>query len=120
MVERLRARREVRAIGLVGSWARGAPRAGSDVDLVVLVERGEPAGWLDGLGLEDLGTRPWGVVTERRLRAAGGRELDVGFAPPSWASTDPLDPGTARVAGDGLVPLHDPDGLLLELLDLEQ
>jgi hypothetical protein len=59
-------------------------------------------------------------VSERRLRAPSGLEHDVGFAPPSWAAADPVDPGTARVVAGGLVPLHDPGGLFLELLDLEQ
>jgi hypothetical protein len=109
----------VRAIALVGSRARGEARAGSDVDLVVLTDEPEPRGWLDGLDVEHVATRRWGVLTERRLRAPSGLELDVGFAEPAWASTDPLDPGTARVVAGGLVALHDPAGLL-ELLDLEQ
>jgi uncharacterized protein len=117
VVARLRGRPEVRAIALAGSWARAEARAGSDLDLVVLTETPDPPGWFDGLGLDDLGTRQWGILTERRLATPGGLELDVGFAPPSWAGDDP---GTARVVRDGIVALHDPDGLLLELLDLEQ
>jgi hypothetical protein len=35
----------------------------------------------------------------------------------SWASTSPVDPGSARVAADGLVALYDPDRLLGELVD---
>lgn len=40
----------------------------------------------------------------------------------SWArgaraATDPVDPGTRRVVGDGLRILHDPDGLLARLLE---
>jgi tRNA nucleotidyltransferase (CCA-adding enzyme) len=40
-----RARDDVRAAALVGSWARGAATAASDVDLVVLVD--DPAVCLD-------------------------------------------------------------------------
>jgi hypothetical protein len=44
-----------------------------------------------------------------------GFEIEFGFAAPSWASTEPLDAGTARVVRDGCLPLHDPSGAL-ELL----
>ena len=38
------ARPDVVAVGLAGSWARGAARAGSDVDLVVVAD--VPEGWI--------------------------------------------------------------------------
>jgi len=99
----------VRALGLVGSHARGAARTDSDVDLVVLADEAVD---VDALGGELIRTRRWGVLTEYRYALADGLELDVGVAPMSWASVDPLDPGTARVVRDGLRILHDPDGLL--------
>jgi uncharacterized protein len=41
--------------------------------------------------------RPWGPVTETRIRLPSGLEPELGIALPSWADTDPLDPGTRRV-----------------------
>jgi hypothetical protein len=115
-------RPDVVAVALVGSWARGAAGPGSDVDLVVLTE--SPALYVAGEEwARELGaarvvlTRRWGVLVERRLAMPGGLEVDVGFVLPSWASVDPVDAGTVRVVGDGLVPLHDPAGVLARLID---
>jgi RimJ/RimL family protein N-acetyltransferase len=104
-----RERAAVRALGLVGSRARGTARPGSDVDLVVLADAPVPLGELGGRLVD---TRPRGVLTEHRLALDEGLELDIGVAPTSWASLAPLDAGTARIARDGLRVLHDPDGLL--------
>jgi hypothetical protein len=109
------------AVALVGSWARGAAGPDSDVDLVVLTESPavylEREEWVRELGgARVVRTRRWGVLTERRL-AMPGLEVDVGFVLPSWASTDPVDAGTARVVAGGLVPLYDPQGLLARLVD---
>ena len=109
-------------MALAGSWARGEPHSGSDVDLVVLTD--DPAAyvesdaWTPDFGGELVATRRWGVLVERRLRAPDGLAIDVGFVEPSWASTDPLDPGTARVAAGGLEPVYDPQGLLAALGEL--
>ena len=54
-------------------------------------------------------------MTERRLTLESGLALDLVFGPPSWAATDPVDPGTRRVVLDGMRILHDPDRLLEDL-----
>lgn len=115
------ARDDVRAVALVGSRARGVARPDSDVDVVMLST--EPETYIDGddwirrfPGATLLATRRWGALTERRLLLGNGIEVDFGVACPSWASTQPLDPGTARVARDGLVVLHDRDGLLAQVV----
>lgn len=115
------AREDVRAVALVGSHARGMARRDSDVDVVMLST--EPDTYVDGCewierlgGATVLATRRWGALTERRLLLASGTEVDFGIANPSWASIQPLDPGTARVAREGLVALYDPDGLLAHLV----
>lgn len=115
-------RADVRAVALVGSWARGAARMDSDVDVVVLtvdaanyvnVEK-----WAHDLGaVRVVRTHKWGVLTERRLAMSSGLEVDVGVVSPSWASTAPLDEGTSQVVASGLLPLHDPEGLLRALVD---
>ena len=113
----------VRAVALVGSWARESASTDSDVDLVVLTEA--IADYVDGVAwIAELGatsvirTRPWGVLTERRLAMPSGAEVDVGFAEPSWAAADRIDAGTAHVVSSGLRVLHDPHGLLAELLEV--
>jgi len=115
------ARPDVAAVGLAGSEARGAAREDSDVDLVVLADR---PGWYLGRswaedalppGAEDVATRRWGVLLERRFRLSGGLEVDGGIAPTTWASV-PVDEGTRRVVADGFLVLHDPAGLLGDLV----
>lgn len=113
--------RDIAALGLVGSWARGAERMSSDVDLVVLTASPDAyvrsAGWLGDFGNPPvIRTQGWGVVTERRIRLESGLEVEFGFATPAWAAVDPVDPGTRRVVGDGMRPLHDPGGRLARLI----
>jgi hypothetical protein len=61
-------------------------------------------------------TQEWGPLTERRTRVASGLEIEFGFAPPSWAETDPVDPGTAGVVSDGCTPILDRGELLQKLI----
>ncbi len=109
----------IRAIALVGSWARGVARADSDVDLLVLATDVEvlldDRAWFGRFGLGLVGARDFGAIQERRIRRASGLEVEIGIGDPSWASTDPLDEGTRRVASDGLRIVADPDGLLARL-----
>lgn len=111
-----RARPDVVALALVGSHARDAARPDSDVDLVVLCR--DPAAlladrsWARRFGPVARETvEDWGAVTSLRVAYDGGPEVEYGLARPSWAAL-PLDPGTRRVAADGLRALHDPAGLL--------
>ena len=113
---------DCRGIAVVGSFARGAPRTGSDLDLVLLCERPERFGpWLATVPAlapaRFLHRRAWGPVTELRLRRRSGLHVDVGIAPLSWATSDPLDLGTARVLRDGVRIVHDPDRLLAVAAD---
>jgi hypothetical protein len=110
----------VQAVALVGSYAAGRARPDSDVDLVVLLDDprrllGERA-WLEEFGVvAATAVEDWGAVTSLRVHYAGGLEVEWGLAGVSWAGVGPVDPGTARVVRDGLVPLHDPGGLLARL-----
>ncbi|HEY1315646.1 MAG TPA: nucleotidyltransferase domain-containing protein [Gaiella sp.] len=115
------AREDIVAVALVGSWARGAERPESDVDLVVLtddppayVERDD---WVEALapGSEGVRTADWGALVERRIRLPSGLEVEVGIGRPSWAAASPVDPGTRRVVHDGMKALYDPRGLLAAL-----
>jgi uncharacterized protein len=113
----------VHAIALVGSCARGTPGPDSDVDLVILstepddlLGRGD---WFTHFGSVTLvGQRQFGDVTERRLRRGDGVDIEIGLAPLSWADTNPVDVGTARVVREGFSIVFDPHGTLAGLADV--
>jgi hypothetical protein len=117
----VRGRPDVRAVALVGSWANGTAHEGSDVDVVMLSDSPERYVLRDDWPAEVGGVRIvrtvcWGGATERRFALPSGLEVELDVGPPTWASTDPLDPGTRRVVSDGMRVLHDPDGLLARLI----
>ncbi|MFC9284556.1 nucleotidyltransferase domain-containing protein [Streptomyces collinus] len=106
---------------LVGSCARNAARPDSDIDIVLLTTDESryllEDVWVVELGLgEVIRTRSWGPITERRCSTACGLEVELGVGSPAWAKTDPVDPGTHRVVTDGARVLHDPAGILGDLL----
>ena len=117
---------DILAVALVGSYARGQARADSDVDLVALTS--DPARyrrqaqWVADLRLEHVGLQvassadeDYGPLWSRRLVLRSGLEVEVGFAAPRWAATEPLDAGTERVVRDGMRVLLDPSGILHQL-----
>ncbi|MFF0170323.1 nucleotidyltransferase domain-containing protein [Streptomyces prasinus] len=116
-----RGREDIVGLLLVGSCARNAARPDSDIDIVLLTTdesryllgdawAGEP-----GLG-ELIRTQSWGPITERRGSTASGLEVELCIGSPTWAKTDPVDRGTHRVVTDGARVLHDPAGILADLL----
>jgi hypothetical protein len=101
----------VRAVALVGSYARSAERMGSDVDIVILTDEPDglaDAGWFQVLrpGARLIRSMEWGPVRERRMRLRSGLHVELGFAPLSWAHV-PLDGGTRRVLHDGCRIIYD-------------
>ncbi|MEV7755774.1 nucleotidyltransferase domain-containing protein [Streptomyces griseofuscus] len=127
-------REDIAGLLLVGSYARGAARPDSDVDVVLLTadpapyltgtdesDAAEPGGtwtgWAGELGLgRPVRTRAWGPITERRYTLAPGLEVEFGIGGPGWARTDPVDPGTRRVVAEGACTLYDPRRVLAELV----
>ncbi|MGQ0745116.1 MAG: aminoglycoside 6-adenylyltransferase [Acidimicrobiales bacterium] len=113
-------RPDVRAVAVVGSWARQVASTDSDLDVVVLTDRAahylDVDDWIESaVGEPAIVTRrmAWGpLLSERRVLLRSGLEVEFGFAPLSWASTRPVDPGTAVVVRDALWPLVDLDGVL--------
>jgi predicted nucleotidyltransferase len=115
--------RDIVGVAVVGSWARGAARMDSDIDLVILTTEKEryviADDWVEpalALDAEVVRRQEWGPVTERRVRLQSGLEVEFGFTAPSWAATAPVDPGTARVISDGCVPLVDHGGYFHQLI----
>ncbi len=94
----------------------------SDVDIGLLTTKKElylgDESWVRELGgLRIVRTQECAPTTERWLIPPSEPEVEVGVAPPSWAATDPVDPGTRNVAGDGMSILYDPRGLLEQLAE---
>jgi uncharacterized protein len=115
---------DVHAVAIVGSWARHEPRLDSDLDLVVLTtQKHTYLGSDDWIATAVDQNAPvvrhmeWGpLLTECRVRLESGFEIEFGFAPQEWASTDPVDPGTASVVKHGCEALYDPNRIVSGLL----
>jgi hypothetical protein len=113
---------EIRGLAVVGSWARGEATMSSDIDLVVVTDDVEAftakTDWIRSATAQHgliVRSKAWGPVNERRVELVSGLLIEYGFAPTSWASTDPLDPGTAEVVAHGFRILYDPDETLRRL-----
>jgi uncharacterized protein len=120
-------RADIRGVALIGSRATWKSRAHSDIDLVLLTT--DPGGfrsdlsWVGAIDWLDLATadlrwsdEDYGVVWSRRISLGPGLEVELSFAPLSWASTAPLDAGTRRVVADGCRILYDPAGFFDRLV----
>jgi len=110
------ARPDLEAVALLGSYAQGRARAGSDIDLLLLTEDMLPylddPRWVGAFGEVDRSQREeWGAVTSLRVWYRDGREVEFGFAHPDWARVPP-DPGTSRAVASGLRVLIDRTGQL--------
>jgi predicted nucleotidyltransferase len=106
----------IRAVALVGSHARGAALATSDVDLVLLVQQPqqylEHRDWTERFGaVRQQRVEPYGKVTSLRVWYAGGLEVEYGLTDTRWAAL-PLDAGTERVISDGLQVILEHEPLL--------
>ena len=120
------ARPDLKALALVGSWARNAARPDSDIDLLVLAD--DPSvyrakrDWLAPAlpqPFRVLSERvvDYGVVWSCHALLAPDAELELGFGPLAWAKTDPIDAGTLGVVRGGFRIVVDKDGRLQRLTD---
>jgi predicted nucleotidyltransferase len=107
---------DIKGVLLVGSYARGAARTDSDVDLVILTVR--PERYLDSTSFPDnfgpvskWEMEDWGRVTSLRVWYQNGLEVEYGIALPDWAS-QPLGSGTLQVISNGMQIVFDRDGSL--------
>jgi uncharacterized protein len=126
VVEWAKTQPTIHAIAVVGSYARGAARKDSDIDLVLLTT--DPQAfradltWVQAIDWSTVDIRPqswqdedYGLLWSRRLWLQQGGEVEFGFAPLSWANVSPVDSGTSRVIADGCRILYDPEKLLSRL-----
>jgi hypothetical protein len=122
------ARDDIRAMALAGSWARGNPHQGSDIDLLLLSDRADDyqrlPHWLTEIDFTRCGYRQqssesetYGAVWSQHIRLLPEVEVEVSFAKCSWAKTEPVDGGTRRVVQDAFRIIFDKDGLLTKLID---
>lgn len=117
LVSWAQSQRDVTAVGLAGSHARGTAEPDSDVDLILVVDdveaRLKDRDWLASFGSPvDAAREDWGLVQALRVRYADGLEVEFGFTTAVWIAL-PLDDGTAEVLRRGFRILHDPSGTLL-------
>jgi predicted nucleotidyltransferase len=106
----------IAAVALVGSYARGAARPDSDLDVVLLCEDPHAClahtSWIHHFGaVERYHTEAWGAVTSLRVYYTEGLEVEFGMTTLAWAVV-PVDPGTQDVVSHGMRILWDREGLL--------
>jgi uncharacterized protein len=121
-------REDIRAMALVGSWARGDPHQGSDIDLLLLsdlaIEYRLHREWLteifrEGEAYRVLSTEDasYGVVWSQHITLTPAVNVELAFAQCSWAGTSPVEPGTRSVVKDAFEIIFDKDGTLARLVD---
>ncbi|HEV3238478.1 MAG TPA: nucleotidyltransferase domain-containing protein, partial [Gemmataceae bacterium] len=117
---------DIRAMALVGSWARGNPHQGSDIDLLLLSDRADEyrrsQKWLteidfDGAGYRVLSSEDanYNVVWSRHIALLPAGKVEITFAQCSWARIDPVDDGTRSVVKEAFQIIFDKDGILANL-----
>jgi predicted nucleotidyltransferase len=109
-------RKDIRAVALVGSYARETATEASDVDLVIIAEKPQTylanTEWIRVFGraiaqkVED-----YGKLTALRVWYESGLEIEYGFTTRDWAKI-PLDKGTKQVIDDGMRVLFEKEVLL--------
>jgi uncharacterized protein len=120
-------REDVRAMALVGSWARGNPHQGSDIDLLLLSDLANEyrrrREWLTEIDFKGAGHRilsgedaSYGVAWSRHVALLPAGKVELTFAQCSWARIDPVDVGTRSVVKEGFRIVIDRDATLAELL----
>jgi len=116
-----------RALGVVGSWARGNPRPDSDLDLLILARNSDlyfaDASLLVKIGFDAAAYSllshavvDYGARHSHKVGLSPDVAVELIFAPINWASLDPIEAGSARIARDGLGILVDKDRLFFGFL----
>jgi predicted nucleotidyltransferase len=115
---------EILALALVGSHARNAATAASDLDLVIIAT--EPDRYLkDSRWAQSFGTvdreqiENYGRLTSLRVWYAGSFQVEYGFADERWSAL-PIDEGTKRVISEGMQILLERGSILSRLKETEE
>lgn len=114
-------REDIRALLLVGSFARGDARPDSDLDIVLITSNEDgyldDTQWVSTFGsVRSIQREEYPPTTSVRVAYEGGIEVEFGIAPRTWASP-PFDAGTKRVASNGIRVLLDREGQATQLAD---
>jgi uncharacterized protein len=120
-------RGDIRAMALVGSWARGNQGQVSDIDLLLLSdcahEYRHSQEWLteidfrgSGYSLNSSESANYGVVWSRHMHLLPPAEVELTFAECRWAQTEPVDGGTRSVVKDAFKIIFDKDRMLSKLV----
>ena len=107
---------DVQAVALVGSYARGAARDDSDIDLVILTDQPtkylDDFNWIERFGaVEKHATEDYGKLISVRVWYHDGMEVEYGITTSDWAAM-PLDAGTREVLRGGMIVLFERGDLL--------
>lgn len=97
---------DILAVALVGSHARNAASATSDIDLVVIARRPEQylrqTAWIHRFGpVQRQQVESYGRLTSLRVWYGDEREVEYGLTDERWVAL-PLDDGTRQVIAGGL------------------
>ena len=111
----------IQAIALVGSHARGAARADSDIDIIIICSDPshylDSTNWLSAFGeIRSAEREDWGLVQSWRVFYLDGTEVEFGITSEQWCSEAEISSGTGRVIGDGVKIVFDPKFLLANLI----
>jgi uncharacterized protein len=109
---------KIDAVALVGSWARKEATKNSDIDLMILTPNPDlffrDQDWFNRISWHDhnlkvvsYDDRIYGVVKSRHLFFQRGQRIEFSFGYPSWANTNPIDPGTLIVVTSGIEIIWD-------------
>jgi hypothetical protein len=106
----------IHAVALVGSRARNAATAESDVDLIVVVSPPniylQHKQWTSLFGeVVREQTEDYGNCTSLRVWYDEGFQVEYGFVDESWAAL-PLDEGTRKVVSEGMKIMYERKPLL--------
>lgn len=114
---------EIRAVALVGSYARNEATDTSDVDLIIISSAPDRylqnTRWAQRFGAIDRQQfEGYSNVTSLRVWYSGSHEVEYGIADETWAAS-PLNEGTRQVISDGMRILFERGPVLSRLLGTE-
>lgn len=112
---------DIKAILLVGSYARGQADNDSDIDLILLTNEPDKylndQSFLSAFGnVSKIKKEFWGRVTSLRIWYKDSFKVELGISTPDWIYEEPLDTGTLRTITDGAKVVIDRMGNLEELI----